>query len=83
MRDQDGNLMPRKVSELIADLQAILENHGDLIVWLKIDYLGYDDNESENAPLSDPPRVVKKNSITTVPWWNDEYETIVLLDADG
>lgn len=56
-QDDQGNLKPLMLSELIAIAQKALATHGDMPVGVCTCVPGYDDNEEHNLPVSDPPCV--------------------------
>lgn len=79
--DEEGNLLPRMASELIKDLQQLIDTEGDLPVWVEIEWMGYEYSESRNGPLSDAPTVKPLTEIFQAStWWGGRFEKAILLE---
>lgn len=84
-----GDTMSQKVirlSELLGHLQAVMDEHGDLPIWLRITWLGYDDTMAQAAPMDYMPVVTKKRNIRGAQLWFREIaasEDVLLLTGFG
>ena len=56
-KDDDGNMKPLMLSELVMSAQTALINFGDMVVWVKTMEPGYEYNERHSQPASDIPSV--------------------------
>ena len=60
-----------KISTLIDHLNLIKEAHGDIPVWVEVDYVDYDDNASRRGPIMYEPLVQHEKGITILVLWAD------------
>ena len=81
MFDENGNLLPFMLSDLVTISQAALAKYGDMPVWVRASYLGYDDTIVTTAPVSEPPVV----NNTNLSWlygyqtWSEKYPILSFL----
>jgi hypothetical protein len=59
--DENGNLTPLMLSDLIRQAQEALEKHGDMILWVETEESGYDDTERHSLPAQHAEVVFKPN----------------------
>jgi hypothetical protein len=72
--DNEGNLKPLMLSELIIAAQKAIDIHGDMIVWVETMVAGYEYNEEHSLPVSDIPEVDNRNLAKQNGYWQDnEY----------
>lgn len=64
--DEDRNLKPLMLSDLVKIATAALEEHGDMPVGVETLVPGYEFNEEHSLPVSDAPSVRR-------PRWMDSY----------
>lgn len=77
--DEKGNLLPKMASALVEDLQKIIDEEGDLPVWIEVDWPIYECGDVK-APLSNPP-TVKKMGRRAGLYWPGRFERLISLKA--
>ena len=60
-----------KISTLINHLNLIKEAHGDMPVWIEIDYVDYDDNVSRRGPIKFEPLIQREKDTPIIVLWAD------------
>ena len=72
-------MSPILASQLIANLQILIEKHGDLPIWCRTDYLGPDDTEKILGFILDFPISIEKVQHE----WPGQPREIAVLDANA
>jgi len=81
-QDEQGNLKPLMLSELILIAQKSLLEYGDMIVWVETSEAGYEFNEEHSQPVSDPPEVIGGNIAKKKSYWdNENYQNAFVISG--
>lgn len=77
--DKNGNLRPMMLSELKQLIDKAMDEHGDMIVWLEVDYFSGDHTLTEGGPaemvsVMKPEKVDKGTS-----YWPDDKRPVFLI----
>ena len=82
--DEQGHLVPKTATTLIKDLQKIIDKEGDLPVWIRFDWTGYERGLVENAPMSDAPGVKLSRRVRGArDYWAGQFEKLILIEVSG
>jgi len=78
-QDNDGNLTPLMLSDLIKIAQEAIKIHGDMPVGVETCVAGYDTNEEHSLPVSDTPNVTRPDWIKK--YWIGKFQMAFVLDG--
>ena len=82
--DEKGNLLPKTATALIEDLQKIIDEEGDLPVWVSFDWTDHGHNLVEAAPMSDAPEVKLSRRVRGArDYWAGQFEKLILIEVSG